>query len=203
MQKSILSKFEVLNIENNDFEWDSDLIPDTKESRSRHPSIGIYDDRLLFVCGGRGVCAMNSCEVLNISNMSADLKWKRISCMNYARSFGSNMIGWNKYNCMLLMGGYGSMHSEYYAEKYDINKDKWMVFKSNFQHKYNPYIKLTKNSKDCESDLLIVICDKRTKGNLGIIEILDIRMNKWMKCKMSADELLQFDKKQELRRLLY
>lgn len=201
-QKSILSRFEVLNIENNDIEWDLNVIPPTKESRSRHPSIGIYDNKLLFICGGRGVTSMNQCEILDISNIknkNDKLKWKNINCMNYSRSFGSNIINSMSNESIILMGGYGSFHAEYYAERYDINKNKWIPYsKCNYAHKYNPCIKLLNND-----NLLIVICDKRTKSNLGVIEILDVRTNKWMKMSVTADQLIQLDKKQELRRLMH
>eukprot|EP01084_Bolivina_argentea_P142344 250085_1 len=170
-KKAILSSFEVLNIEENDFEWNTDVIPQSKESRSRHPSIGLCND-LLFICGGRATFALNTAECINL--MGDELKWNNIASMNYARSFGSNILNWNRYNSVIVMGGYGSFFAEFYGEKYEINKNKWVQFpKCNFSHKYNPCIKFTKDGNG--NELLVVICDKRTKSNLGIIEILDVR----------------------------
>ena len=200
-KKALLNDFEVLNAEKNESEWNSKLIPSTKEYRSRHPSLGIYD-RTLFVCGGRGVAAFDSAECLRLDGDGA--KWQSIASMNYSRSFASNLLNWRAYESMIVMGGYGSIFSDFYAEQYDLNKNKWFELpKCHYSHKYHPVIKLTANESDGHQQLLVVVGDKRTKGNLGKIEILDIRMKKWMKCKISADELLQLDKKQELRRLLF
>ena len=187
--------------------WKNNYFPKLNLRRGRHPSLGFFEynnRKILFCCGGRDAAAIKECEVLKFDeNNNHNNEWIEIKPMKYSRSFGSNIIQW-KYsrnnNRMIILGGYGSFHAESHCEVFDVNKQIWYDLPQlNYWHKYNPNIFFINNN-----NILCCCIDKRTKDNLGFIELFDERdnHNKWLLCKYDLNDYLGFNKTQELRRLI-
>ncbi len=145
----------------------------------------------------------------SLDSLSDKVRWNIFPSMNYARRLASDCLHWQSRDRMVVIGGHGTIHAEYVGEEYDFGKDIWIILpKCNEKHKISPAAWVMEKDRVIVSStgLCCVAGNKRTKRNLGVLEMLDPRdsSQKWMDYNVPWNEFIGFDTNdQELTRALF
>jgi len=144
----------------------------------------------IMICGGWSNGCLRTCELYNFEAN----KWIQMPPM-HCKHNAAGITEWKHKNSVIIVGGFNT-EAHYSSEYFDLIKQKWIKLpNTNFKHRYKPAVWLKDTSfnmfnNDYNPQIICCAGSGVLKNEVGTVEYLDTRDNKWTTLKKPLSSLL-------------